>query len=314
MTIKKLPHEWSKESLLLKAQRYAETMLSHDQNDWQYGFWSALVLEMLARAALSNISPTLIASGKEWENIYYALGHQPNVQKFKPKSDETSKIFARLSSIFPEFTKEMLDFSSQHLDRRNSEVHSGALPFDGLGTSVWLPLFYETSECLLQTMDLELENIFGNDESVTAKTLIAAQKDTAAKSVQKLIAAQKTIWNAKDKAERDTLAKQAELISTKHHGHRVKCPACDSTALLNGTPAAAAIIKVEEGTVIEKQSMLPANFECVACGLKISGFSKLVACGLGDTFTSTSHYDAAEYYGIDIHDEWEGYQDDNNEP
>lgn len=314
MTTKKLPHEWSKESLLLKTQRYAETMLSHDQNDWQYGFWSALVLEMLARAALSNVSPTLIASGKEWENIYYALGNQPNVPKFKPKSDETSKIFVKISSIFPDFTKEMLDFTSQHLDRRNSEVHSGALPFDGLGTSVWLPLFYETCECLLKTMGLTLESLFGKAESLVAQKLITAQKDTAAKSVQKLIAAQKTVWDDKDKAEKATLSKQAELIATKHAGHRVSCPACGSTALLHGTPAAAAIVKVEDGTVIEKQAMLPANFECVACGLKISGFSKLVACGLGDTFTATSHYDPAEYYGIDIHDEWEGYEDDNNEP
>jgi ribosomal protein L37AE/L43A len=36
-------------------------------------------------------------------------------------------------------------------------------------------------------------------------------------------------------------------------------------------------------------------FECVACGLKISGLSYLSACGLGDTYTGTFTYDAAEY-------------------
>ncbi len=61
--------------------------------------------------------------------------------------------------------------------------------------------------------------------------------------------------------------------------------------------------------------MRPASFECVACGLKISGYSKLVACSLGDAFTSTVHYDATEYFDTDIEEEFRGMmEEDNNEP
>ena len=44
--------------------------------------------------------------------------------------------------------------------------------------------------------------------------------------------------------------------------------------------------------------MLPSAFECIACGLKISGLSKLSACGLGDAFTSTTRMTPAEYFGL----------------
>ena len=69
---------------------------------------------------------------------------------------------------------------------------------------------------------------------------------------------------------------------------------------------------IEDDMIIEKQSMLPPHFECVACGLKVPGFAKLNACGLGDAYTSTSHYDPPEYFGANA--EWYGYDDDNNEP
>jgi hypothetical protein len=44
--------------------------------------------------------------------------------------------------------------------------------------------------------------------------------------------------------------------------------------------------------------MLPSAFECVACGLKIAGLSKLSACGLGDAFTATTTLTPAEYFGL----------------
>jgi hypothetical protein len=44
--------------------------------------------------------------------------------------------------------------------------------------------------------------------------------------------------------------------------------------------------------------MLPSAFECVACGLKISGLSKLSACGLGDAFVSTTNLSPAEFFGL----------------
>lgn len=291
-------------------------MMEQERDSWQFGFWSALTLEMLARAALSSISPTLVADNKSWHNIYYAFGYQPNVTKFTPKSVNTGELFARVESIFPTFTREMLNFSIVHINRRNSELHSGALPFDELGTSAWLSRFYSCCKCFLATIGESLELVFGEREAQAAETLIASISDEAAKSVKKTINAHATIWNDKKDEEREKLVKQAESLASRATGHRAPCPACSSSGLIHGSAIDSPTHALDSDgeLVVEKQPMLPASFECSACGLKISGFSKLNACGLGDTYTSTSYYDSVEFFGADQDDPYRGFEEDNNEP
>ncbi len=84
-----LPHGWSKDALLAKAQRYSELMLAYPHDDWRFAFWSTLLLELLARAALSHISPVLLADPKDWNNAYHALGFSPKASKFAPEVDKT---------------------------------------------------------------------------------------------------------------------------------------------------------------------------------------------------------------------------------
>jgi len=308
-------HEWSKETLFIKAQRYAETMLEKEHTDWEFGFWSALTLEILVRASLANISPALVADGKDWNNILYAIGTDPNQPKFNPKSADISELLKRSENVFPNFTREMLNFSVSHINKRNSELHSGAVPFEGIGSSSWLPAFYSVCKVLVTEIGESLETLLGTEIAQEAEAHIVALGDESAKSVKGTINAHKTIWNEKTTEEKKKLSKQAETLSTRHHGHRVKCPSCDSVALVHGSSSGAPKTTVDEDGIIEKQTMLPANFECIACGLKIAGYSKLVACGLGDTYVSTSQYDAVEYFEIDIEEEIRGMMyEDNNEP
>jgi hypothetical protein len=69
---------------------------------------------------------------------------------------------------------------------------------------------------------------------------------------------------------------------------------------------------VDEITEItETQEYLPDQFQCIACGLKITGLSRLNVVGLGDRYKKTQVYNAAEYYAPA--DDKAGYDDDNNE-
>ena len=118
----------------------------------------------------------------------------------------------------------------------------------------------------------------------------------------------------KSEVERENAKKQAEAAALRHYGHRVSCPACACTALLQGKSAGAAKRTVDEDGIVERQVMKPEAFHCVACGLKILGYSRLLAAGLGDTFISTSHYDAMEYFEIDLDEHVRSMmEDDNNE-
>lgn len=311
----KTPHEWSKEALLNKAQRYATLMLERPRDNWQFGFWSVLCLEMLVRASVASISPVLIADTKDWNNILFALGKKSSGIKLSPKSIDISEVLTRTASLFPGFTREMVNFCTLHFQRRNSELHSGELPFDDIGTSSWLSQYYNCCKVLLETVKVPMTQIFGTEEATTATTLIQALEDGAAKAVKGTINAHQTIWKDKSLDERNKLAKEAKIRSSRADGHRVECPACQSVGLVQGAPAGSKKTTLEDDVIMVRQTMLPSHFLCKACGLKIMGYSKLNACKLGGTFTSTSPYDPYEYYETDSRDDhWTGMEDDNNEP
>ena len=101
------------------------------------------------------------------------------------------------------------------------------------------------------------------------------------------------------------------MWATRQNGHRVDCPSCGSAALVLGEPVSAPTQKLDDDEIIETQEYLPTHFECVACGLKIAGLSRLAVVGLSDRYKKTQTYDAAEYYAPA--DDWSNYEDDNNE-
>lgn len=301
------------EALYLKAQRYVQRMSDLDSDEWEYALWSGFSLEFLARAALANISPALLAdTDKNWTSLYHALGFTPTEEKFSPKSIAISEVFKRLTSILPGFTKEHESFGIVHTGRRNSELHTGEPAFDGVKGSVWQPRFYQTCEILLSSMGMALKDFVGEDEAKVASQIIAAAADVSAKAVKGEIEAHMKVWLAKSEKERSTLGTQASVWATRQAGHRLNCPACASQALVVGEPVSAPVQRLSNDEITETQEYLPNQFECVACGLKIAGLSRLTVAGLGDRFKKIHIYDAAEYYAPD--DEYAGYEDDNNEP
>jgi len=303
---------WDPNALFAKALRYVEHMGELDSDDWKQALWSSLSLELLARAALANVNPILLAdTERSWASLYSALGFTPTEEKFAPKSIPVNEVFKRLSAILPTFTKEYESFGIQHTGRRNAELHSGEAAFEGVKGSSWQSRFYQTCQVLLASMGMTLEDFVGVHEAKIASQLIAAVADESAKAVIGDVSAHKRVWLAKEQTERDTLATQAALWANRQIGHRVTCPACGSPALVVGEPVAAPLQKLNGDEITETQEHLPNRFECIACALKIAGLSRLAAAGLADRYKKTQVYDAAEYYAP--HDNYAGYEDDNNE-
>ncbi|MDC0833287.1 hypothetical protein POG22_09750 [Geitlerinema sp. CS-897] len=290
------PHPWASETLYAKALLYMEQMEANVVDEWQYGLWSALCLELLARAALAHISPILLADLNNWRNINYALGNAITAKKFSPTSIQTKEVLARLTELVPEFTQEVAGFCSKHVERRNAELHTGETIFTELGTSEWLPRFYEACKLLLESMDKSLSDFVKDSDQ--ANSMIESLKDAAAKAVRQDINAHAKVWNNKSAEDRQEAISQANAWATRQSGHRVECPACKSPSLLQGSPSGKVSTKIVENEVIQQQSMLPSSFECIACRLKISGFSKLSSCGLGDAFSATTTYTPAEFFEL----------------
>jgi len=306
-----IPDTWDAESLYNKAQRYVQRMLEVRDSDWEYALWSSFSLELLTRSALSNVNPALVADPENWNNLYYALGFTPTEAKFSPKSIPISEVIKRLGSIVPSFNQELQSFCILHTGRRNAELHSGETPLDGVLRSSWLPRFYQACSVILASMSLDLEGFVGSEEAEVAKKLIDAATDESAKAVRGDVEAHRKVWAAKGLKEQDRLLDGARAFATRSAGHRVACPACGSPALVHGEAITAPTRRLEDGLIIESQDHLPTHFQCVACGLKVLGLSRLSAIGLGDRFITTYSYDAAEYFAPA--DDMPEYDDDNNE-
>jgi hypothetical protein len=307
------PAEWDARALYAKSVLYVQQMTSNDSDSWEYALWSSLTLELLARSALANVSPALLAEtdGKNWSSLHHALGFEPKDKKFLPRSIPISDVFRRLNSIFPEFTSEIENFGIRHIAQRNSELHSGVPAFQGVNGSTWQPDFFKICKVLLDFLGKDLSEFFGADEATAAEKLIEAAEDMNAKSVLSDVDAHRRVWQVKSEDEKGTLRDQASVWATKEAGHRVVCPSCGSQALIFGDPVSAAQSKLIDGDIVETQEYLPGRFQCIACNLKISGLSRLSVVGCGDRYKKTQRYDAAEYYSS--RDDLEGYDEDNNE-
>lgn len=320
MNVKVTQHPWSADALFNKALLYVGEMERLTADDWRFGLWSSLSLELLARAALASISPTLLAYGKEWRNINYALGNPSTKGGFKPVSAVTAEVLSMLSELLPDFSKELHNFCALHCGNRNAELHTGEERFSGIKASEWLPKYYAACDVFLKSMDKTLDDLF--DDPKTAQEMIQASQDTAAKAVGQEIHAHHELWLQKSSDDQQIALAQAAAWATRHAGHRSTCPACGSPAIVKGTGRGAVSTEiVDDGDIIQRQTMLPSSFECIACGLKITGFSKLSACGLGDTFTAKSTSSAAEFFNLHTDEELEEalrlaepeFEDDNNE-
>jgi len=309
-----VPQDWDANALYAKAQRYIERMQAEPSDDWEHALWSSFALELLARAALSNVSPALLAdtSERNWQHLFHSLGFTPTEPKFSPRSIAIVEVLKRLKDILPDFDSELEAFCSIHTGRRNAELHSGATPFDGAeGSSGWHAKFYRSCIILLRSMGYELAEFVGEDEEAVAAKLISAVKDETAKSTKGDVSAHQNVWLAKSDEERKKLSVSASAWAIKQTGHRVKCPACGNDALLNGESVAPPHKTIKEDEITETQEYLPTQFECIACGLKIFGLSRLNAIDLGARYKKTQVYDAGEYYAPE--DDYSHFEEDNNE-
>lgn len=305
---------WDSDAMFAKAERYVESMLEVERDDFRFALWSALALEMLARAALAKIHPTLLADAQRWHNLYHALGHEPKIKKFQPKSIAIADVFKRLGEILPDFITELENFCTLHVGRRNAELHSGDMPFEGVDSSEWLPDFYRSCKVLLASLGKSLADFAGDDEAKLAEKLIASAADETSMAVAGVVKAHQTVWQGKADDEQKNLAQQAMLWASRQGGHRVKCPACNSAALVFGEPISAPKESWGDGLIVQSQQFLPNKFECIACGMKISGHSHLNVIGLGAVFAKASTFTPAEFYGSDEDESSHMYEEDNNEP
>lgn len=287
-------------NLFQKSKLYVQRALDEDRESDLFPFWLSLSLEFLLRSTLAKISPALLAevTPNENANLLYAFGYETTT---KPKSIQTSEVLQRLTKIGIEFTQNEQKTASAIIEQRNTELHSGLKGFTDYPASIWLSDFYRISKMLLKTQGLTLEELFGKEEAKAAELMITEEAANTKKQVLDKIQSYKKVFFDLSKDQQEDRKKKAELEIRNHFNKAkiVKCPVCDTKALLSGELISFSEPKLVDSQIREERRYLPNQFGCLACGIKINGYPELKSIDFGGQFTLEEYLDPLDYHGID---------------
>lgn len=142
---------WERDPLFAKSRLFFDRAFEIPQEDPRFGLWCAFGLELLARAALSSVSPTLLAEpADDHKHLLHSLGR--GVGHSSGKSIGSSKVFSLCKTLFDNFREEERLICIALLNRRNDELHTGGAPFDEYPTSDWLDGFYRACNSLASAL------------------------------------------------------------------------------------------------------------------------------------------------------------------
>lgn len=297
--------DWESNTLYNKAKLYAQRAHDEPVESALFGFWMSLSLELLARSALAQIHPVLLADPQQQDNIQYAFGIIP---KSVPKSIQSKTLFARCSVFIPAFTDKMSGHCLIISDRRNSELHTGAAAFEGIDNSKWLPGTYEVVEVLLTHLGRDFADFLGSHASVAVE-LLKDRRDTIKKDVQTKLASARRFYeqqSVEEKARRSALVATTleALIKKSRVMKKSLCPACNNPAMISGEIVGRGPSRISEdaGTISREVRVLPNQLNCPHCSLALSSYQELKEAGLGNIYTLLEEEDPIEFFGIEPED------------
>lgn len=296
---------WERDPLLAKARLYVERGLEYSREDPQFGLWCAFGLELLARAAVASVSPALLAEPtSDQKSLLHALGKGD--PRTGPKSIAVAQVIRLCQYLFKEFSAEDATAALALINRRNEELHTGASAFDEYTTRQWIGGFYRCCKSLASVLGEPLETILGPDEAAVAMGMLTEIEKEVRQRVNRLAASHRDVFQSRSVEERDAqfaAAKAAvdKLVHQRHH--RVDCPSCGANATVQGDTFGPVRVTHDEdddgmAEVVVRQAVVPRNFLCQACGLRLDGYAELLAANLGDQYSRTTRYTPSEFYEL----------------
>lgn len=305
---------WDYEMLFNKTKLYAQRAFEVERESEMFPFWSALTLEYLGRATLAKVHPVLLADPRDGDNILYVFGYSKSTST--PKSITAKTLFDRCTKIVPNFTKKELDNCLALIERRNEELHSGTAPFSEFPTKLWLSDYYKVCKILLNSLGLELIDLFGEKEAVAANEMILdANKELVIEVKRKIKLLKNKFSKLSDKTKKSKIkdaTNQSEIISRGSASKIEKCVCCNASGIITGKVVSVSEAKLVDGEIIQERIILPTNFICLSCNLTLNSHQELNIAGYGGQFSDKDYWDPAEYHGIETYSP-EDYYDYGNE-
>ena len=162
---------WERDPLWVKSRLFFERAFEESRDDPKFGLWCSLGIELLGRAALASISPTLLAKPHE-KHLYLLHALNRGKERVPRLSIGAKNVFDLCYELFEQFTEDDRNAALALVHHRNYELHTGAASFAGYSTQQWLASFYRACESLCEILGESLENLFGEEVAVIAAEIL----------------------------------------------------------------------------------------------------------------------------------------------
>jgi len=271
----------------------------------EFQLWASISLEILGKATLAKIHPVLIANPEKFEFLLVACGHTPS-NDYRTIMAKT--LFERCKRVVKNFDQVAEGFCLEMASRRNADLHSGEVPFDGIAIGVWQPKYWQVTKLLLDAQGKDLEGYLGANEARAAEEIISDASVALAKAIEGRIRKHELSFHkAYPEEQRDQVHEHAQITVNarlKYDETDTPCPACHSPGIMTGEYLTQEIKgpAEDEPWINEVENLFGAErFECVVCGLKLVGVDEIVAADFDSEFTKLG-YEESDYepdYGND---------------
>jgi len=272
-----------------------------DAGEFEEGaLWAASALEILAKAALANVNPALIADPTDdGLSLLVASGLSKDFGKFK--SIPAKALFSRCARAFPPFNN---DEANRIAIMRNEELHSALSPFTGIDQDDFWQRYWSQVVLLVHAQDRTLEALVGESRIAAIEKHVAENKANTAARVKAQIERARQRHEAaeasKDAASEIVRINERDHLNWEYRSPRA-CPACAEQAWLFGDVADQEDIDYDcEDGPREMLSVWAEGFGCESCGLHLTGAEYLEAAGFPETFEDDRPYEPGyDDYGND---------------
>lgn len=288
------------EALLAKskvhAKRSIEAKSQGRETDCQ--LWAATSLELLAKAQLAGIHPSLVVE-VEKGNLNTLLEANGISTSTLVRTISATEAYVRLKHTVANFTTPVFAECKKLADRRNAELHSGdaacaAVPYDS-----WEGDFWNAADLVLSSMDMDLREWLGADAKAPKEFLKAYRTAERKMAVQRVKQhAAHFLSTPEGKLGKDkfaSLVAQTRGASPTPSAFRYlysaywheKCPSCGTWGFAAGDEEweepAEDQSSADHGYQIVERSYSPSEFQCPTCKLSLVGDTAVHAVGIVDS-------------------------------
>jgi hypothetical protein len=257
----------------------------------EYQLWASLALELLGKAALANRHPCLIVDPTHTPSLFVAAGVAVTTDV---KTIAARTLFERLKSVEPLFDEAVRTFCQSITDRRNSELHSGELPFKAMKAEAWEARYWHACQIILAGLGKSFKDWIGAEEAEEPQRIVQAKKDATFAAVMSKIEAARHAFFKLPRKEREQSLQTAEqskgppafshmFTFLSDHTWEQPCPACGAKAWLGGDKIHEEISEDAFGDSMwesVERTYSADEFECQVCSLELFGSDQLEAAGL----------------------------------